>query len=198
MFRSWEYMTARNLCSHLLLFISAKGLDSCSAGRWNTQEIHSCILNIFPLLVLYELSYQGINRALNKAAKKKTKRKKKSCFLLTTHRMIANNRNHNHMRELQVSFCKLIVIFFLGFFFFFLPFGFEAQVSTPLGWCLPYNRTSWRRKEKKLHFFWERIWNALACPHPLPCKWLMSLWFHAVTSSLMEEKEHCPKWPGCK
>lgn len=42
------WQPVRNLCSHLLLFMSAKGLYSCSAERWNTEETRSCILNIFP------------------------------------------------------------------------------------------------------------------------------------------------------
>lgn len=56
--------------------------------------------------------YQCINRALNRTVRKRV------CFLLTTNRMIAKNRSHNHVKELQFFFCKLIVIFF---FFFFLP-----------------------------------------------------------------------------
>lgn len=42
------WQPVRNFCSHLLLLMSAKGLYSCSAERWNTEEICSCILNIFP------------------------------------------------------------------------------------------------------------------------------------------------------
>lgn len=75
---------------------------------------------------------------------------KKSCFLLTANRMIAKNRSHNHMRELQLSFCKLIVIFF--FFLGFCFYEFVAQITALLWCCMPYNESSWTRNEKKLHF----------------------------------------------
>lgn len=67
--------------------------------------------------------------------------------------MIAKNRSYNHMRELQLSVCKLKMIFSLVFFFLgFCFYEFITQI-TPLLWCcMPSSESSQKRDVKKLLF----------------------------------------------
>lgn len=110
--------------------------------------------------------------------------------------MIANNRNHNHMRVLQLTFCKLIVIFFffLGFFVFSLT---DLKHKFPR-LCGVVLCTIERRKGEETPFF---LREDLECSG-LSTSFALQMIDVTVVScsdiSLMEEngfslKEHCPK-----